>query len=156
MASKKSREIIKQNSIKSDAIYSYDPEKKGPIIPFLSSLISAGFPSSAENYLEKSLDLNELLIKHSSSTFFIKVIGNSMINAGINSGDILIVDRALSVSNNKIIVARLNDEFTVKRILIKNEKMFLMADNENYPSIEITQDMDFEVWGIVTFVIHQF
>lgn len=134
-------------------IYICKIEKKQSL-PLWDSLIPAGFPCSTENYSE-NLDLNEFLIKHPASTFFIRVIGNSMINAGINSGDILIVDRALSPSNNKIVVARLNNEFTVKRILLKQNKLFLVADNENYPPINITEDMDFEIWGIVTTVIHQ-
>ena len=129
--------------------------KINKFIPLWESSVSAGFPSSAENYIEKNLDLNEFLIKHPSSTFFIKVIGNSMINAGVNSGDILIVDRSLSVVNNKIVVARLDNEFIVKRILLKNDKVILMADNEEYEPINITQEMDFEIWGIVTAVIHQ-
>ncbi len=144
-----------KNSLKIESIGIIDSSKQGPVIPFLSSLISAGFPSSAENYLEKSLDLNDLLIKHASSTFFIRVIGNSMQDGGINSGDILIVDRALSIANNKIVVARLNDEFTVKRILIKDDKIYLVPDNKKYPPIEITSEIDFEIWGVVTFVIHQ-
>lgn len=145
----------KPDSLKIDSIYVQDLTKKGPLIPFLESLIPAGFPSSAENYVEKSLDLNELMIKHPSSTFFIRVIGNSMINAGIHTNDILIVDRSLTVSNNKIVVARLNDEFTVKRILMQSNKTFLLADNGKYSPIEIKEDMDFEVWGVVTYIIHQ-
>ena len=128
--------------------------KTNQSIPFWESLIPAGWPSSAENYLDKSLDLNEYLIKHPSATYFIKVIGNSMINAGINSGDILIVDRSLSVINKKIIVARINNEFTIKRILFKNNTVLLVADNDEYKPITITEDMDFEVWGVVTTVIH--
>lgn len=137
-----------------DKIYSVDKSRKH-LIPLIDARVSAGFPSSAENYLDKSLDLNELLIKHPAATFFVRVKGDSMINAGINSGDILIVDRALSVSNNKIVIARVNDEFTVKRIKLEEHKIFLIADNNKYEAIEITGDMDFEIWGIVTCVIHQ-
>lgn len=137
-----------------DAVYVSDGTQ-GELIPLLQARISAGFPSSAENYLEKSLDLNELLIKHPAATFFVRVKGESMINAGIRSQDILIVDRALSVSHNKIVVARIHDELTVKRIVMQEDKLFLMPDNENYKPLEITAETDFEIWGIVTYVIHQ-
>lgn len=128
---------------------------KGPSIPFSESLISAGFPSSAENFLEKSLDLHELLIAHPAATFFIKVLGDSMINAGIQSGDILIVDRSLTATHNKIVIARINDEFVVKRIQFIGTQIILIAENEAYQPCRITADMDFEIWGIVTFIIHQ-
>jgi len=124
-------------------------------IPLLAGAIPAGFPSSAENFIDKSLDLNELVIKHPAATFFVRVKGNSMIKAGIESNDILVVDRALSVSNNRIVIARIADELTVKRIKLEGEKLFLMPDNDEYKPMEITESMDFEVWGVVTFVIHQ-
>ena len=124
-------------------------------VVFLESLISAGFPSSAENFVESSLDLNDLVIKHQSSTYFIRVIGDSMEGAGIKTNDILIVDRSLSAANNKVVVVRINDEFLVKKLVIKEDKIFLFAENNKYKPIEITSEMDFEVWGVVTFVIHQ-
>lgn len=137
-----------------EALYLMDGTQ-GQLIPFLQARVSAGFPSSAENYLEKSLDLNELLIKHPAATFFVRVKGESMINAGIKSQDILIVDRALSVSHNKIVVVRVHDELTVKRIMMHEDKLLLMPDNETYKPIEITAETDFEIWGVVTYVIHQ-
>ena len=146
---------IENDIIKIESIYSSEKNTKNIAVPLLEYSVSAGFPSSAENYLEKTLDLNELLISHPAATFFVRVSGNSMKGAGINSHDILIVDRALSPSNNKIIIARINDEFTVKRIKIENEKLFLMPDNEQYEPMEITTEMDFEVWGVVRYVIHQ-
>ena len=122
--------------------------------PFFSSPIKAGFPSPAEDFIEKNLDLNEHLIKHPAATFFVRVEGRSMENVGIFQDDILIVDRALTPSNGKIIVAILNGEFTVKRILLKKKKLFLIPENSNYEPIEITEEMDFQVWGIVTYAIH--
>jgi DNA polymerase V len=136
-------------------IHPINTHDTGPIVSFAESLISAGFPSSAENFLEKTLDLHELLVTHPASTFFIRVHGDSMIDAGILSGDILIVDRSLSVSNNRIIVARINDEFVVKRIIFKQDAIILAAENAHYPPIHINGDIDFEVWGIVTFIIHR-
>jgi DNA polymerase V len=137
-----------------DSIYTID-NSTGVQIPLYQAPVSAGFPSSAENYLEKSLDLNELLVKHPAATFFVRVKGDSMINAGINSQDILIVDRALSVANNKIVIARIADELTVKRIQIVGDRLYLIADNDQYKPIEITPEMDFEVWGVVIYVIHK-
>lgn len=124
-------------------------------IPLLEGKVSAGFPSSAENYIDKTLDLNELLIKHPSATFFIRVKGDSMEKAGIKTNDILIVDRAVSVSHNKIVIARIAGELTVKRISMVGDNLFLMPDNDGYKPIRVTGDMDFEVWGVVTYVIHQ-
>lgn len=148
--------LTKQKSRKKlvpDSHFELDQTKK-QLIPLLASRVAAGFPSSAENFIEKSLDLNELVIKHPVATFFVRVKGDSMINAGIHSGDILIVDRALTASNNKIVIARIHDEFTVKRILMTETTISLLPENENYKPIHITDDMDFEVWGVVTFVLH--
>jgi DNA polymerase V len=124
-------------------------------LPLFLAKISAGFPSPAEDYIEKELDLNELCIKHPAATFFVRVEGESMCNAHIHSGDILVVDRALSPSNGSIVVALLNGEFTVKRMRISQRKMFLEAENNTYAPIEILQDTDFQVWGVVTYVIHK-
>jgi len=123
-------------------------------LPFYLSSIRAGFPSPAEDYKDKNLDLNDHLIKNPTSTFFVKVSGNSMINAGIKSGDLLIVDRSLEPKDKKVVVAILNGEFTVKRILKKGEKLFLAPENDSFASIEIKDEMDFEVWGVVTNVNH--
>lgn len=142
------------NNLKIIAVYPLESQKPC-IISFAESLVSAGFPSSAENFVENSLDLNDLLIEHPAATFYVKVIGNSMVNAGINSGDILIVDRSLNAANNKIAIVRINDEFTVKRIKMEGDTFFLVAENDDYKAIEIKSDMDIEVWGVVTFVIHK-
>lgn len=142
------------NKIKIISIFPSDQSKKCAL-PFAQELISAGFPSSAENFIQQPLDLNDLVIKHATSTFFVKVIGDSMIDAGIRSNDILIVDRSLTPTNNKVVVVRINDEFTVKRIQFTADKIMLLADNDNYKPIEITKSTDFEIWGVVTFVIHQ-
>jgi DNA polymerase V len=123
-------------------------------LPLFDSKISAGFPSPADDYIEKKLDLNEHLIKHPAATFFVRVSGDSMSDASIKSGDILIVDRALLPKNNSIIIAILDGEFTVKRIKIKNNEYYLEPANKKYSSIKITEDMDFESWGVVTYAIH--
>ena len=123
-------------------------------LPLYLSRIKAGFPSPAEDYLDKTLDLNEHLIKHPASTFFVKVKGDSMIGAGICSGDMLIVDRSLQPNDKRIIVAVVNGDFTVKRLSKAKGKIFLLAENPKYPAIEIKDGMDFEVWGVVIHVIH--
>ncbi len=133
------------------------PAKKGKkqARPFLEGRIAAGFPSSAENYIENSLDLNELIITHPSATFFVQVKGDSMVGAGVYCGDIVVVDRSLTVSHNKVVIARLYDELTIKRFCIEGDTFFLKPENDTYEPIEITPGMDFEVWGVVTYVIHQ-
>ena len=135
------------------AIYKYEKQRSHKL-PLFDTTIAAGFPSPAEDSIDKKLDLNEFLIKHPAATFFVKVEGESMIDAGIHSGDILIVDRAIEARNNKIVIAVLNGELTVKRIRKRKDSLFLIAENPEFPPIEITPEMNFEVWGVVTNVIH--
>jgi DNA polymerase V len=124
-------------------------------LPFFQSPVQAGFPSPAEDYLEKNLDLNDLLVKNPSSTFFVRVEGHSMRDASINSGDILVVDRSVNAASGKIIVALINGEFTVKRFVKTANGCFLEPANNDFSSIEITESTDFLVWGVVTYVIHR-
>lgn len=124
-------------------------------IPLIESAVPAGFPSIAEDYVDRALNLQELLVKHPAATFFVRVKGTSMIDAGIQTNDILIVDRALTPTNNKIVIARIDGELTVKRLRLEHNKTMLIAENASYNPIEITSAMDFEIWGVVTFVIHQ-
>ena len=122
-------------------------------IPLYNS-VAAGFPSPAEDHMDSSLDLNQHLIKHPSSTFYVYARGDSMVLAGISDGDMLIVDRSLEATNDSIIVAIINGEFTVKRISKSNQCLYLMPHNTSYNPIEITEEMDFEIWGVVTHSIH--
>lgn len=124
------------------------------LVPFVLDYISAGFPSAADDYVENQLDLNKFLIQHPSATFFIRVEGDSMINAGIHSGDLLIVDRAVEVRHGRIVVAQIDGEFTVKRIEYVGAHVYLVPENKNYKRKRITDQMSFDVWGVVTFVIH--
>lgn len=140
---------MKKNDIFIPEIFSVIP------LPIFQENIPAGFPSPAEDYIENRLDLNELVIKHPASTFFVRVQGSSMEGSGIFSGDILVVDRSLEASNNKIIVAIVNGEFTVKRLMIGTEGVRLVPTNLAYPTIKIHSDTDFQVWGVVTYVIHR-
>ena len=134
-------------------VYGFEQRSKTELPLFLAK-ISAGFPSPADDYIDKKLDLNEYLVKHPAATFFVKVEGDSMLNAGINSGDILIVDRALHPADNKVVIAVLGGELTVKRIRKKRGKLYLMPENPDFTPMEINDEMDFEVWGVVTHVIH--
>lgn len=122
-------------------------------LPLYHSHISAGFPSPAEDEME-TLDLNELLIKHPAATFFLKVSGSSMIKAGIHHGDILVIDRSLEPVHGKIVIAVVNGELTVKRLHKIGTKVQLVAENDNYASIDILEGMELHIWGVVTNVIH--
>ena len=124
-------------------------------LSFVLSTVQAGFPSPADDYVEKNLDLNELLVSHPAATFFVRVEGHSMIDAHIYSGDILIVDRSLSAANGQIVIALINGEFTVKRVSIEGEKLFLVPENPAFPKIAINPEDDFQIWGVVTYVIHK-
>jgi DNA polymerase V len=124
-------------------------------IPAFMSCVQAGFPSPADDYIENKLDLNALVVKHPSATFFVRVEGESMKDADIHSGDILVVDRSVEASSGKIVIAVINGEFTVKRFIIKPSGAFLVPENPKYPTLKIEKDSDFQVWGVVTFVIHK-
>lgn len=124
-------------------------------IPLFELGIKAGFPSPAEDEMSKPLNLNDYLIPHPASTFFIRVDGDSMTGAGIFSGDLLIVDKSLPASNGKIVVALLNGEFTVKRLVLNRNEILLRAENPKYPTIKINASEDFNVWGVVSYVIHK-
>ncbi len=124
-------------------------------LPLSVPAISAGFPSPAEDFIDKKLDLNEYLVRNQPATFLVRVQGNSMENAGILDGDILVVDRSLEPSDGKIVIGVIDGEFTVKRIVKKSGKFFLQPENESFKPIEITPEMDFKIWGIVTFAIHR-
>ncbi len=125
-------------------------------LPYIPSGISAGFPSPADDFLDLSIDLNQELIKHPSSTFYGRVKGESMKDLGINDGDLLVVDKSLEPTNGKIAVCYIDGEFTVKRIKITKGVCWLVPANDNYNPIQVTEDNDFLVWGIVIHVIKSF
>jgi DNA polymerase V len=136
------------------AIYSYQEGKK-LFRPLMASKISAGFPSPAQDYIEGKLDLNEYMIAHPASTFFVRVDGYSMVGAGILPEDILVVDRSLEATHNRIVIAIVDGELTVKRLRIEAGDYYLIPESPDYPSIHIHEDMDFAIWGVVTYVIHK-
>lgn len=122
-------------------------------LPLVDGGISAGFPSPADDFLELSLDFNKAFIKHPSTTFYGRVRGDSMINAGLSNGDLIIIDKSLEAENNKIAVCFIDGEFTVKRIKIEKDIVWLVAENDKYEPIKTTKDNDLIIWGIVTTVI---
>lgn len=138
---------------KVDAVYSADLTSACER-PLFMVPVAAGFPSPAEDYMEGTLDLNRHLIKHPAATFFVRVTGDSMIDAGIHPGDILIVDRSLEPADKKVVIAVIRGELTVKRIRMQKGKISLVPENENYRPLQIDSEMDFEIWGVVTSVIH--
>ncbi len=139
---------------KKSSLTFYRPDFESELkIPYIKEGVSAGFPSPATDFMESGIDLNKELCKNPLSTFYIKVNGNSMINAGINNKDILVVDRSLEPQNNKIAVCFIDGEFTVKRIKAENDCMYLMPENKNYQPIKVTDENELKIWGIVTYVI---
>ncbi len=130
------------------------PSQRSPL-PFFTAPIKAGYPSHADDHIEASLDLNEHLIQHPAATFFVRVDGDSMNGAKIQKGDILIVDRSLQAKTGQIVIAVVDGEFTVKRIRMGEGKIELEAENPHYRTIEIAPGADFQVWGVVTYIIHK-
>jgi DNA polymerase V len=124
--------------------------------PLMESGASCGFPSPAEQYTHTPLDLNELLVKNPEATFFVRAEGESMINAGIRNGDILVVDRSIIPVENSIIIACVNNEFTVKYLHRNEDGVILKSGNPEYPDIVLFDGSELRVFGVVTGCIHQF
>jgi DNA polymerase V len=124
-------------------------------LPLAGTAIAAGFPSPAEEYLDLALDLNKELIRHPAATFYARVKGDSMVDAGIQDGDLLVIDKALEPKEGSVAVCYLDGEFTVKRLAVQEEGVYLMPANEEFKPIRITEENDFLVWGIVAYVIHK-
>ena len=125
------------------------------LIPLVKETICAGFPSPAEDYIELGIDLNKYLIKNPISTFFLRVSGNSMNNAGIYNNDLLIIDRSINPNPGHIVVALLDGEFTLKRLIKKKDNYYLKADKENYPAINLYEYVDIQIWGVAIYSIHE-
>lgn len=122
-------------------------------LPYVDDGISAGFPSPALDFVDLTIDLNRHLIKNPSATFYGRVKGDSLKNAGIWNGDLLIIDRSLEPTNGKIAVCYIDGEFTAKRVQISKKEILLIPENENYQPIRVTEENNFLIWGIVTHVI---
>lgn len=138
----------------SESLIFYTPKPSDGIGAILADVgIAAGFPSPAEDFKERRISLDEELIKNKPATFFARVSGQSMIGAGLNDNDLLVIDRSLEPRHNKIAVCILDGEFTVKRLRVEGNQLWLQPENPNYKPIKITEESDFMVWGIVTNVI---
>ncbi|NDV26389.1 LexA family transcriptional regulator [Desulfovibrio sp. JC010] len=132
------------------------PEAAGRTkLPLLLSEVAAGFPSPADDYIDKKMDLNEQLISNKAATFLMRAYGDSMHDANIREGDILVVDRSMDSRNNSIIIAVVNGELTVKRIRQQDGRLYLIPENPDYSPLEITAETSFEIWGVVTYIIHK-
>jgi len=125
-------------------------------IPLLTDSVSAGFPSPADDHTEENIDLNEHLISNPFSTFFLRIKGDSMINAGIKDKDLIIVDKSLTAKPGNIIIAMIDGEFTIKRLSIKNNELYLKAENNNYPDFIFKNHIDVLIWGVVIYSIHSY
>ncbi len=124
-------------------------------LPLYACAVQAGFPSPADDYIEGKLDLNQHLIKHPTATFFVKAMGDSMIKAGIHSGDILVVDRSLEAKHGKIVIAAVDGYLTVKRLYKKNKEVCLMPENDDFDPIKLDEENEVVIWGVVTNVLHK-
>lgn len=122
-------------------------------LPYADEGVRAGFPSPAQDYLEQAIDLNKELIKHPASTFYGRVVGDSMRDEGIEEGDILIIDKSLELLGDDLAVCFIDGEFTVKRVRLEPDVAWLVPSNPNYPLIKVTKENEFIVWGIVTYTI---
>ncbi|MDQ7830095.1 MAG: translesion error-prone DNA polymerase V autoproteolytic subunit [Desulfovibrionaceae bacterium] len=131
-------------------------EKRSELaLPLYLATVSAGFPSPAEDYIDKRLDLNEHLVRHPEATFFVRVQGHSMADAGIAPGDILVVDRAATAVSGSIVIAAVDGELTVKRLRTSRGRVILAPENPDYAPTEVGPEQSFEVWGVVTYIIHK-
>ncbi len=135
---------------------SFDSTTKRFRIPLLNDSVSAGFPSPADDHMEENIDLNEHLISNPFSTFFLRVKGESMINAGIKDKDLIIVDKSLIAKPGDIVIAMIDGEFTIKRLSIKNDELYLKAENHNYPDFSFKNHIDVQIWGVVIYSIHSY
>ena len=145
--------IVRRMETKVEIVYKPDRSTKRRQ-PIFIATVPAGFPSPAADYEEGKLDLNRHLIRNPAATFFVRVTGDSMLKAGIHGGDLLVVDRSIEPRDKSVVIAVVNGELTVKRIRIRRNKVTLVAENDAYRSQEIDEKMEFEVWGVVTNVIH--
>ena len=124
-------------------------------IPLFSHSVRAGFPSPADDYVAEALDLNEHLIAHREATFFLRAKGHSMTGAGIQDGDLLVVDRSLTPANRSVVIAVVDGEFTVKRLSKRGGKIRLLAENPDFAAIDFKDGQELQIWGVVTNVIHR-
>lgn len=124
-------------------------------LPLYLAPVEAGFPSPAEDYLDRRLDLHQYLVRNEAATFFLRAHGESMIGAGIHDGDLLIVDRSIDAGHRKVVIAALDGELTVKRLLRREGRVLLAPENPRFEPIDITENEFVHIWGVVTYVVHK-
>ena len=129
------------------------PEEKTSGLQFFEGRVQAGFPSPAQGEYADVIDLNRALITNPAATFCARVIGNSMVDAGINEGDLLIIDRSLTPHDGNIAVCFIDGDFTVKRLSMRDNRLFLTPANADYPELPVNEDINFQVWGVVSHII---
>ena len=128
-------------------------EENEKLPPMAQDGIHAGFPSPATDYMPQAIDLNKELVKHPAATFYGRVVGDSMIDAGVDEGDILVIDRSLTAKDGDMAVCFVDGEFTLKYLRMKDNELTLVPANPNYPQISITEGVEFRMWGVVTYII---
>ncbi|MEC7264983.1 MAG: translesion error-prone DNA polymerase V autoproteolytic subunit [Bacteroidota bacterium] len=140
--------------LNTESLTFFSPDEEGETgIPLSNNTVSAGFPSPADDFKEKRISLDHALIKNKEATFYARVSGKSMVGAGLDDGDLLVIDRSLEAEHGKIAVCFLDGEFTVKRLHMEKNSITLMPENENYKPIKVSKDSDLLIWGVVTYVI---
>lgn len=125
-------------------------------LPLFGSKVPAGFPSPADDHQDDALDLNEHLVRHPAATFFVRAQGDSMVGAGIHSGDLLVVDRSLEPKSGAVVVAVVNGELTVKRLRVEGGRVWLLPENPAYPPLEVVGDMELVICGVVAHSVRSF
>ena len=142
-----------KEEIKISGIKTSDSEPQNSGLQFFENRLQAGFPSPAQNEYADTIDLNRALITNPAATFCARVIGNSMVDAGINESDLLIIDRSLTPHDGNIAVCFVDGDFTVKRLSVRDDGVFLTPANAKYPELKVDEESDFKVWGVVSHII---
>jgi DNA polymerase V len=140
-------------SLKPELTFFIPDTENAKEFPFIADGIKAGFPSPAADFDETKISIEQLVVKNETATFYAKANGNSMIGAGIDDGDILVIDRSIEPTDNKIAVCFIDGDFTIKRIKIEEDCIYLQPENPKFKSIKVTEDNDLIIWGIVTYVV---
>ena len=136
-----------------NAAAAIQPQRMG--LPLYLAPVEAGFPSPADDYLDRRLDLHQHLVRNEAATFFLRAHGESMLGAGIHDGDLLIVDRSMDAAHRKVVIAALDGELTEKRLLHREGRVLLAPENPRFEPIDITESESVHIWGVVTYVVHK-
>ena len=138
---------------KEGGLHFFNPDTSGQGVWLAGEGVSAGFPSPADDFKETRISLDKVAVKNEAATFYARVAGQSMIGAGLDDGDLLVIDRSLEPQDGKIAVCLIDGEFTVKRLKVEKKCIWLMAENKRYKPIQVTEENELMIWGIVTHVL---